>query len=70
VRLDPERVGRDAGRIAQEVIAHLTGLVGAEVTVTLEIEARAPEGFPEDKVRIVSENCRTLRFENHGFEER
>jgi predicted AAA+ superfamily ATPase len=69
-RLDPERVGRDASRIAQEVIAHLTGLVGAEVKVTLEIEARAPEGFPDDKVRIVSENSRTLRFESHGFEER
>jgi Protein of unknown function (DUF499) len=69
-RLDPERVGRDAGRIAQEVIAHLTGLVGADVQVTLEVQAHAPEGFPADKVRVVSENCRTLRFESHGFEER
>lgn len=28
VALDPTRVGRDAGRIADEVIAHLAGLVG------------------------------------------
>ena len=27
VTLDPARVGRDAGRIADEVIAHLVGLV-------------------------------------------
>ena len=38
VRLDPARVGRDASQIADEVIAHLAGQVGAEVTVTLESE--------------------------------
>src|SRR5262249_17409409 len=36
VRLDPMRVGRDASRIADEVIAHLVGQVGTEVVVTLE----------------------------------
>ena len=36
--LDSTRVGRDASRIADEVIAHLAGLLGAEVTVTLEID--------------------------------
>lgn len=45
-RLDSARVGRDASRIAEEVVAHLTGLIGAEVNVTLEIEALAPEGVP------------------------
>ncbi len=44
VSLDPARVGRDASRIADEVIAHLAGRAGAEVTVTLEIEARLPGG--------------------------
>ena len=39
VILDATRVGRDASRIADEVIAHLAGLVGANVKVTLEIEA-------------------------------
>jgi hypothetical protein len=70
VLLNPTRIGRDVGQVAEAVIQHLAGLVGADVKVTLEIEARVPEGFPEDKVRIVAENCRTLRFENHGFEER
>jgi hypothetical protein len=40
-------VGRDAGRIADEVIAHLAGLLGSKVTVTLEIEAEVPTGTPE-----------------------
>jgi hypothetical protein len=68
VALDPARVGRDVGRIAEEVIAHLAGLVGAEVAVTLEIEARIPGGPPDNVVRIVTENGRTLKFASHGFE--
>jgi hypothetical protein len=68
VTLDPTRVGRDASRIADEVIAHLAGLVGASVTVTLEIDAEVPGGAPEQVVRTVTENSRTLKFENHGFE--
>lgn len=69
VALDPARAGRDAGRIADEVIAHLAGQVGAEVTVTLEIEATLSGGASEQLVRIVTENSRTLRFLDHGFEE-
>jgi hypothetical protein len=68
VTLNAERVGRDAGQIASEVIAHLTGLVGAQVRVTLEIDADIPNGVPENVVRIVTENGRTLKFEPHGFE--
>jgi hypothetical protein len=66
--LDPERVGRDAGRIAEEVIAHLGGLVGANVTVTIEIAAAIPAGAPDQVVRTVTENCRTLKFTSQGFE--
>jgi hypothetical protein len=68
VSLDPTRVGRDAGRIADEVIAHLAGLVGSTVTVTLEIDAEIPAGAPDQVVRIVTENGRTLKFVNQGFE--
>jgi hypothetical protein len=48
VNLDPARVGRDAGRIADEVISHLAGLVGSSVKVTLEIEAAIETGAPEN----------------------
>jgi predicted AAA+ superfamily ATPase len=68
VRLDPARVGRDAARVAEEVLSHLTGLVGADVDVSLEIEARVPGGVPEKVVRVVAENARTLKFDHHGFE--
>jgi len=68
VTLDTTRVGRDAGRIAEEVIAHLSGLMGSEVAVTLEIEAKVPDGVSDQVVRIVTENSQTLRFTSHGFE--
>jgi len=66
--LDTTRVGRDAGRIAEEVIAHLSGLVGAKVTITLEIAAEVSDGVPDQVVRIVTENSRTLKFTSQGFE--
>ena len=66
--LDAARAGRDAGEIAEEVISHLAGLVGSNVRVTLEIEAHVPDGVTESVVQTVTENCRTLRFESHGFE--
>ncbi|MGE0884280.1 MAG: ATP-binding protein [Blastocatellales bacterium] len=68
VTLDPTRVGRDAGRIADEVIAHLVGLVGANVKITLEIQAEIPSGAPDHVVRTVTENSRTLKFTSQGFE--
>jgi predicted AAA+ superfamily ATPase len=68
VTLDPTRVGRDASRIGDEVIAHLAGLVRARVKVTLEIEAEIPDGVPDNVVRTVTENSRTLKFVDQGFE--
>lgn len=68
VSLDATRVGRDAGRVADEVISHLAGLVGGRVRVTLEIDAEVPSGVPENVVRIVNENGRTLKFTAQGFE--
>ena len=68
VPLDAARVGRDAGRIAEEVISHLAGLVGAEIRVTLDVEATIPDGAPENVVRTVTENSRTLKFTSQGFE--
>lgn len=68
VALDSTRVGRDASRIAEEVIAHLVAQVGAEVAVTLEIEVTLPNGASDQIVRIVTENSRTLKFTSHEFE--
>ena len=69
IRLDPDRAGRDMGTVAEEVLQHLTILPGAEVEVSVEISAKVPDGVSRTVRRIVEENCRTLRFRAHGFEE-
>jgi hypothetical protein len=68
VTLNPDRVGRDAGKIADEILSHLSVLPSAQLTVTIEIEAEIPEGAPEDVQRTVSENAGVLKLNSHGFE--
>ena len=68
VHLDDSRVGRDAGRIADEVLSHLTTLPGAKAKVTLEVEIEVSEGIGDDVVRIVTENANTLKFTSSSFE--
>ena len=69
VRLDPIRMSRDASQLADEVVRHLAALVDADVQVRVEIAATSEQGFDDDVVRTVTENARTLKFEQHGFEE-
>jgi predicted AAA+ superfamily ATPase len=69
VKINPRVMAGDAGKIMEEVVKHLTTLYGANVQVTLEIQAHIPGGVPVETVRTVTENCRTLRFDDFGFEE-
>jgi hypothetical protein len=68
-KIDPERYARDLNRLSQEILQQLTAVDGAQVDVTVEIHARHPGGFPEDKVRIVLENAHTLKFSQSSFED-
>lgn len=69
VDLPPERLVRDFGKVAQEVVQHLASLVGTQLQVTVEVRPSNPDGFPDHVVRIVSENANTLRFSTYEFEE-
>ena len=69
VELVPLRVSRDAGLVAEEVIQHLAALPSSEIKVTLEITANTPDGIPEKIIKIILENCRTLKFKENDFEE-
>lgn len=69
-KLDPEFYQKSFTKLAQEVIQHLAAAEGAELEISIEISARNPDGFPEDKVRIVNENARVLKFDQAGFEDR
>jgi hypothetical protein len=67
--LNATRLSRDVDAIATSVVQHLAGLLDAKVKITLEIEADMPSGAPENVIRTVTENCRTLKFNSQGFEE-
>jgi predicted AAA+ superfamily ATPase len=67
--LDTTRIGRDVQKYVEEIIQHLTTVDSAIVKVSLEVEAVTDEGFTQQTVRTISENCRTLRVRSSGFEE-
>lgn len=67
--LSPDRYAGDFKKITDEVLAHLAAVPGVRLTVSLEIEAVVDDGFDEEKLRTVGENARTLKFDQHGFEE-
>lgn len=69
VKLDNTRVNRDINNYVQEIIQHLMAVNGAEVELKLEVEVEAPEGIPSSTVRTVSENCRTLKVSDFGFDD-
>jgi hypothetical protein len=60
--------GIRAGRHVPPSDATSPALVVKAVRVTLEIDARLPSGVPDNVVRIVSGNGRTLKFESQWFE--
>lgn len=69
VELEPTRVGRDASRIAEEIVAHLVNLSGAKVKISIDIEASNIRDVPSNIQRTVTENAHTLHFSSFGFED-
>ena len=68
-RLQADRYASDFKKLADEILSPLGATLGVTLNVTVEIEAVAPDGFDDAKVRTVSENAATLKFEQNGFEE-
>jgi predicted AAA+ superfamily ATPase len=68
--LNPELPQKTFTKLYIELIQHLSAVEGTELEITLEISAKNADGFPENKVRTVSENARVLKFDTFGFEDR
>ena len=68
-KLDNTRVNKNVNDYLTEVIQHLMSVDGADVELTLEVSVNAPGGIPSATVRTVSENCRTLKIQDFGFED-
>jgi predicted AAA+ superfamily ATPase len=60
----------DAKKFSNQTPSNPASTAGStNLTVRIEIEATDASGFDEDKIRTVSENARTLKFDQSGFEE-
>lgn len=62
------RINKDVNNYVQEIIQHLMAVEGADVELKLEVDVTAPNGIPNGTVRTVSENCRTLKVKEFGFD--
>lgn len=67
--LRSEKMAADFKSVMDEVVNHFRDESGTDVTVKIEIEATDDAGFGDSQVRTVSENARTLKFDESGFEE-
>ena len=67
--LQADRYASDFKKLADEILGPLGSAPGVALKVEIQIEATTPQGFDDAKVRTVSENATTLKFEQCGFEE-
>ena len=67
---DPGRPIPELTKIVDEVIDRLAQQTDVRLRVTLQVEAEhsAADGFADDMVRTISENAKTLRFRDFGWE--
>ena len=56
--------------MAEEILSCLTAQLNACAEVSLEIQARGPDGLSADDMRTIKEHCATLKFQSCAFEEK
>jgi len=71
ISLDPDKAGLQVAKIAEEILFELGRPYGANLRLVLEVEASAPEGYPDDVVDVVRANIRDLKLDASkvGFED-
>ena len=70
VRLDGSRPVKHFGDISKEVLDHFAAQVGTDLEVTITVTATNADGFADATIRTISENARTLKFDDStGFSE-
>jgi hypothetical protein len=61
--LDAQRCAPDFSKVDTEVPQNLAAKAGVELHIRIEIEAHAREGFDDSRIRTVSENATTPKFQ-------
>ena len=67
--VDAERYSRDLNKLSQEILQHIGSIDGVDLEITIEIQAKLESGFSPEKIRVIQENARALRFKQSSFEE-
>lgn len=62
VELSADRPARDMTKILEGIIEQITSAPGGTVTLRLEIDGEAPDGFDRNKQRTLLENAQVLGF--------
>lgn len=68
VKINPERCAESIELVSREIIDHLYRS-GADLEITLDIQAVKPGGFNDAEIRTIKENAQVLKFDGSGFEE-
>ena len=66
--VDPVRVNKVISTYVDEIIRHLMQVDGATVELRLDVDVQVPGGIPSTTIRTVSENCKTLKITDFGFD--
>ncbi|MDH2444533.1 DUF499 domain-containing protein [Amnibacterium sp. CER49] len=67
VPINADRYSADFAKVAAEVLANLAAS-GAQLKISLAIDAVLPGGFTEQQLRTIRENASTLKFTTNEFE--
>ena len=65
--MDNTRINREVNTYVQEILQHLMNVDDANVDIRLEVQVDASKGIPSSTIRTVSENCKTLKVDDFGF---
>lgn len=63
ISLDPATAKFQFGQVVDEILLHFTTRPGVQITIKIDIDANAANGFDEQIVRTVKENARVLGFD-------
>lgn len=66
--LDPARPVKSVNQLADDILAHVLSCQPGKVSISLEADITAPEGFPPDLVKTVEENCKAAKIHRGFFE--
>lgn len=68
ISLESQRWTRSVADIAEAIVDQLAKAEASKVTITIEVEADAPDGFDDRTQRTIAENASVLKFNTSDFE--